>query len=57
MDEELHSPTESSAATVSSMEKEAVSMDLGFMLMGSIFGMISFLIVPLFEREETMLVG
>jgi hypothetical protein len=57
MEEELHSPTESSATTVSSTEKEAVSMDLGFMLMGSIFSMIAFLIVPLFEREETMFIG
>ncbi|KAG0229882.1 hypothetical protein BGX31_006049 [Mortierella sp. GBA43] len=56
-EEELHSHTESSATTFSSTEKEAVSMDLGFMLMGSILNMIAFLIVPLFEREETVFVG
>ncbi|KAI8355899.1 major facilitator superfamily domain-containing protein [Mortierella sp. GBAus27b] len=56
-EEELHSHTESSATTASSTEKDAVSMDLGFMVMGSISGMISYLIVPLFEREETMFVA
>ncbi|KAG0202618.1 hypothetical protein BGX31_003557, partial [Mortierella sp. GBA43] len=55
-EEELYSHTESSATTAPSTEKDAVSMDLGFMVMGSISGVISYLIVPLFEREETMFV-
>ncbi|KAG0219338.1 hypothetical protein BGX31_011347, partial [Mortierella sp. GBA43] len=56
-EEELHSHTESSATTASSTEEDAVSMDLSFMVMGSIFIMISLLIVPLFEQEWTMFVA